>query len=56
MVLDGSTLLRSIPPAPKVVISGSAITIKSDGTTTASSISVDDKTVSINIVGHAKIN
>ena len=35
---------------------GNVITIKSDGTTTASSISVDDKTVSINIVGHAKIN
>src|SRR5690606_994659 len=43
VVLDGSTLLRSIPPAPKVAISGNAITIKSDGTTTASSISVDDK-------------
>ncbi|TXH92700.1 MAG: prepilin-type N-terminal cleavage/methylation domain-containing protein [Pseudomonas sp.] len=56
VVLDGSTLLRSIPAAPKVAISGNAITIKSDGTTTASSISVDDKTVSINIVGHAKIN
>lgn len=56
VVLDNTTLLRSIPPAPDVTISGNAITFKSDGTTTASSISVGGKTVSVNIVGVAKIN
>lgn len=56
VVLDNTTLLRSIPPAPDVTISGNAIAFKSDGTTTASSISVDGKIVSVNIVGVAKIN
>lgn len=56
LVLDGATLLRSIPPAPGVVITGDAITFNNDGTTTASTLSVAGKTLSVNIVGAAKIN
>ncbi len=56
IVLDGVTLLRNIPPAKGVAINGDAITFKRDGTTTASSITVDNKTISVNIVGAAKIN
>ncbi|MDF3193914.1 GspH/FimT family pseudopilin [Pseudomonas sp. 1928-m] len=57
VVLDDTTLLRSIPAAPDVTISGNAITFKNDGTTTASSISVTGgKTISVNIIGHAKIH
>lgn len=55
VVVDGSTLLRSIPPAPNVTITGNAISFNSDGTTTASDISVGDKVISINIVGATKI-
>jgi type IV fimbrial biogenesis protein FimT len=57
VVLDDTTLLRSIPAAPDVAISGNTITFKNDGTTTASSISVTGgKTISVNIIGHAKIH
>ncbi|WP_277372793.1 GspH/FimT family pseudopilin [Pseudomonas sp. AA-38] len=56
VVLDGTTLLRTIPPAPEVVITGNAITFNDDGTTTASSISIADKSISVNIVGAAKLN
>jgi type IV fimbrial biogenesis protein FimT len=59
VVLEGATVLRSIPPASDVAITGNAITFKSDGTTTASNVTVGSapaKTVSVNIVGHAKIN
>lgn len=55
LVVDGSTLLRTIPPAPDVAITGNAVTFKSDGTTAASTISLDDRVISINIVGAAKI-
>ncbi|MGN0927044.1 GspH/FimT family pseudopilin [Ectopseudomonas mendocina] len=55
VVLDGSTLLRSIPAAPDVTITGNTITFNSDGTTTASTIAVGDKVISVNIVGAAKI-
>lgn len=59
LVLDGSTILRAIPPATDIAITGNAVTFKSDGTTTASNITVGSnptKNISINIVGHAKIN
>lgn len=62
VVLDGATLLRTIPPALGVTITGDAITFNDDGTTTASEIEVKDKTkasdkvISVNIVGAAKIN
>lgn len=59
VVLDGSTILRSIPSVTDVPITGSAITFNSDGTTTATNISIGSsptRTVSVNIVGHAKIN
>lgn len=56
LVLDGATLLRNIPPAPGIVITGNAITFNSDGTTAASTLSVAGKTLSVNIVGAAKIN
>ena len=55
VVLDGSTLLRSIPASPDVTITGSTITFNSDGTTTASAITVGDKTISVNIVGATKV-
>lgn len=59
VVLDGTTVIRSIPPAPSITINGNAITFKSDGTTVATNISVGTsptRTISVNIVGHAKIN
>ncbi|SFO68424.1 type IV fimbrial biogenesis protein FimT [Ectopseudomonas composti] len=56
VVLDGATLLRAIPPAPGVTITGDAITFNDDGTTTASSISIAGKSISVNIVGAAKLN
>lgn len=58
VVMEGATLLRSIPAAPEVDFSGSdIIEFKPDGSTAASSIRVTaGKTISINIVGHAKIN
>jgi len=58
VVMEGATLLRSIPAAPEVGFSGSdIIEFKPDGSTAASSISVTTgKTISINIVGHAKID
>lgn len=55
VVVDGSTLLRSIPPSPDVTITGSTITFNSDGTTTASAINVGDRVISVNIVGATKI-
>lgn len=54
-----NAVLRSIPSATKVQISGDAITFNSDGSAGASSISVGSspsKSVTVNIVGHAKIN
>jgi type IV fimbrial biogenesis protein FimT len=56
VVLDGTTLLRSIPPSPGVSVTGDAITFNDDGTTTASSINIAGKSISVNIVGAAKLN
>jgi type IV fimbrial biogenesis protein FimT len=49
-------VVRLIPATNNVAITGAAITFRSDGTPTASgSIAVDSKSVSVNAIGHAKI-
>jgi type IV fimbrial biogenesis protein FimT len=56
VITSDDEVIRLIPPTTDVVIAGAAITFRSDGTPTASgSIAVDSKSVSVNAIGHAKI-
>lgn len=56
VITGGGEVIRIIPPTSDVAIAGAAITFRSDGTPTASgSIAVENKSVSVNAIGHAKI-
>lgn len=49
------TVIRTIPVANEVTISGSAISFRSDGTSAGGSISVGDRTVTVNAIGISKV-
>jgi type IV fimbrial biogenesis protein FimT len=52
---DG-TVIRVIPPVDGVSISGSGISFRSDGTSAGGTLTVGTKSVTVNSIGHAKVN
>lgn len=52
---DG-TVIRAIPPVDGVSISGDGISFRSDGTSAGGTLTVGTKSVTVNSIGHAKVN
>ena len=53
---SNGTVLRSIPPVEGVSISGTGISFRSDGTSAGGTLTVGTKSVTVNAIGHAKVN
>lgn len=52
---NAGVVIRTIPAAGGVTIAGAAISFNGDGTSAGGSVTVDTRTVTVNPIGHSKV-
>ncbi len=52
---NAGTVIRTIPSASDVTISGTAISFRSDGSSAGGSLSVGSRTITVNPIGYSKV-